>query len=516
VKRDIAIAIMPLQPAVIGPGCLVVLFEEQGRSIEAVATGDATASGAQPRRPRKPGKGRNAVPQERVAKARYLEAIVEQYESALEELRAANEEIQSSNEELQSTNEELGTTKEEVQSTNEELTTLNEELRHRNQEQVALASDLSNILANTTIPIVIVGRDLRVRRFTPASDRVMRVIPSDVGRPLSDIKLRVPLPDLEHQIRAAIEMLRVTEQEVRDEDGRWWALVIRPYQTVDRRVDGAVLVFSDIDASKRYGEHADAAAEARRELLIVSEQARVAAEQGRAGAEAANVAKSGFLANMSHDLRTPLNAIAGYTQLLELGIHGPVTDAQRTDFGRIEQNARHLLSLINDILNFAKLESGRLEFRIADVPVADLIVELEEMIAPHVGTKLIRFQRAECTACVRADPERLRQILLNLLSNAAKFTPQAGRIGIRCTVLGDVVQIAVWDTGIGIAPDQLTHVFEPFVQVGRGLTSPSPDGVGLGLTISRDLARAMGGELTVVSAAGEGSTFTLTLPRAMA
>ena len=154
-------------------------------------------------------------------------------------------------------------------------------------------------------------------------------------------------------------MLTVTEQEVRDEDGHWWSLTIRPYQTVDRRVDGAVLVFSDIDASKRYGEQAEEAAEARRQLLVVSEDARVAAEQAKSRGRSGERAKSDFLTSMSHDLRTPLNAIAGYTQLLELGIHGPVTDAQRADFARIERNARHLLSLINDISNFAKLESGR-------------------------------------------------------------------------------------------------------------------------------------------------------------
>ena len=174
----------------------------------------------------------------------------------------------------------------------------------------------------------------------------------------------------------------------------------------------------------------------------MSEEARTAADRARANAEIANKAKSDFLTGMSHDLRTPLNAIAGYIQLLELGIHGPVTDAQRTDFSRIERSARHLLSLINDILNFVKLEAGQLEYRIADVPLAEMILELEEMIVPLAAAKSLSVQRTDCDTVVRADPERLRQILLNLLTNALKFTPPEGQIGIRCSLRGELARIA--------------------------------------------------------------------------
>ncbi len=517
--RHVAIEVIPFRPPSTSARFFVVLFEEgRGPPTTVSTVPDAVGTGGKARSSSKATDGRElqGLREELAATKRYLQAILEEHESTQEELRAANEEIQSSNEELQSTNEELETSKEEVQSTNEELVTVNDELRLRNRELVALASDLSNVLAGTTIPIVIVGRDLRLRRFTPASERVMKVISSDVGRPFSDIKLRVPLPDVEQRLRGAIETLTATEQEVQDEAGHWWSLTIRPYQTVDGRVDGAVLVFGDIDASKRYGEDAEQTAEARRLLLVAAEEARAAAEQGKTGAEIANRAKSDFLANMSHDLRTPLNAIAGYTQLLELGVHGPVTDAQRTDFGRIERNAHHLLALINDILNFVKLEGGHLQFHITSVPVAEVIGELEDMIAPVAGAKLIRLRQSAGEAIVRADPERVRQILLNLLTNAVKFTAPSGQLGIRCSETGDVIRIEVWDTGIGIGPDQLIRIFEPFVQVGRGLTSSAPSGVGLGLTISRDLARAMGGDLTVVSALGEGSTFTVSLPRFVA
>src|SRR5205085_2541207 len=151
-----------------------------------------------------------------------------------EELRAVGEEIQSSNEELQSTNEELETTKEEVQSTNEELSTLNDELRSRNRELDELAGDLANVLASTSIPIVLVGRDFRLRRFTPAAGRVMKVIPSDIGRSLGDVRLRFQLPGLESEITNAVETLAVSRHLVQDDDGGWWAMTIRPFQTVDR------------------------------------------------------------------------------------------------------------------------------------------------------------------------------------------------------------------------------------------------------------------------------------------
>ena len=516
--RHVTIEVIPFQPASTRTQLFVILFEERrnppsdlsGMQDEGTAGDERTRHAASGQRREGP-----VSRDEADARERYFQALVEQHESALEELRAANEEIQSSNEELQSTNEELETTKEEVQSTNEELTTVNEELRHRNRDQAVLASDLENILASTTIPIVIVGKDLRLRRFTPASHRIMRAIPSDIGRSLRDIRLRVALPDLEQRIAATVETLTVTEDEVRGEDGHWWSLTIRPFKTVDHVVDGAVLVFSDIDASKQAGERAIEAVEAQRQLLTVAEEAQATAERARAGAEMANKAKVDFLASMSHDLRTPLNAISGYAQLMEIGVHGPITDAQRTDIASIERSARHLLSLITDILNFAQVEAGRVAFQLADVPVEAVVVEIEEMIAPQLGAKLVRIEPGACDTVLHADPERVRQILVNLLSNAAKFTGPTDRLGVRCTTTTTAVALEVWDTGVGIPADQLTRIFEPFVQVGRGLTTPSPGGVGLGLTISRDLARAMGGDLTVRSAVGVGSTFTLTLPRAV-
>jgi signal transduction histidine kinase len=197
---------------------------------------------------------------------------------------------------------------------------------------------------------------------------------------------------------------------------------------------------------------------------------------------------------------------------MELGIRGPVSDEQRSDFTRIKRSTRHLLSLINDILNFAKLETGHVDFRIEDLPVDAIVAEVNEMLAPQFRQKSITVELKECSALVRADADRLRQILVNLLTNAAKFTPPGGRVRIACTADGDAASVEVRDTGIGISPNDLPRIFEPFVQVDRSLTSVDRDGVGLGLAISRDLARAMNGDLTVESVLGEGSRFLLTLP----
>jgi two-component system CheB/CheR fusion protein len=446
---------------------------------------------------------------------RYVHLMTQEHEAMTEEIRAANEEVLSSNEELQSTNEELETTKEEIQATNEELSTVNEELRQRNRELSSLSGDLANVLTATQIPIVIVGSDLRLRRLTPAANRVMKVIASDAGRPLGDIKLRVAIDDIEARIAHTIETLEVYATNVQDEDGRWWELTIRPHQTADRRVDGAVLVFGDVDASTRRGNQMEEISEVRRELLTAAELARATAESARLTAETSNEAKSRFLTAMSHDLRTPLNAIAGYTDLMDLGIRGPVSEEQRADFTRIKRSTRHLLSLINDILNFAKLEAGHVDFRIEDVELDAIVAEVNEMLTPQFRQKAITVERVECSTVVRADPDRLRQILVNLLTNAAKFTPHGGRVVLTCAVHDESATVEVRDTGIGISADSLQRIFEPFVQVDRSLTSVDRDGVGLGLAISRDLARGMNGELTVESVLGKGSRFLLTLPRAI-
>ena len=240
-------------------------------------------------------------------------------------------------------------------------------------------------------------------------------------------------------------------------------------------------------------------------------------QRARRQAEDANDTKSRFLATMSHELRTPLNAIAGYTEILALGVHGPVTEEQRVALDRIAKSQRYLLSLINDILNFAKVESGHVSFNIREVCLEPLLRRIETFVQPQLTAKGISYHWTpeNCQLDIRVDEDKAQQILLNLLSNAIKFTPSGGRIEIDARQEGSKVTISVRDTGVGIPKEKANEVFEPFVQLGRDFSTDS-QGTGLGLSISRDLARKMDGDLSVESAIGKGSTFTLELPAARA
>ncbi|HMA02545.1 MAG TPA: PAS domain-containing protein [Gemmatimonadaceae bacterium] len=245
-----------------------------------------------------------------------------------------------------------------------------------------------------------------------------------------------------------------------------------------------------------------------REELLEGEQ------QARRDAEAANAAKAIFLTTMSHELRTPLNAVAGYVDLLEMGVRGPVNEPQREDLRRIRRASQHLLSLINDILNYARLEAGSVELHLSDIPIADALGGMEALIAPQLAAKGVAYEYRPCdrSVRVRADREKLDQILLNLVGNAVKFTERGGRITLSCEVSGGAARVSVADTGRGIPRAKLQSIFDPFVQVDRHLTPERQQGVGLGLAISRDLARAMHGDISVQSDAGQGATFVLTLP----
>ena len=321
------------------------------------------------------------------------------------------------------------------------------------------------------------------------------------GRELLGRPIREALPELREQgIYELLDRVRATGEPYAAEELRL-TFQWRPGQPAEERVlnftyqplrdaDGQVYAISAV-------------------AVDVTDQVR-----GRDLAEAANRAKAEFLASMSHELRTPLNAIAGYADLLLMGVRGELSPAAQADVERMRRSGQHLLSLINDILNFAKIEAGQLHYELERVPVAGVLADLEVLVTPQVAQRGLTYVtgKGEGGLSVWADAEKTRQILLNLVTNAIKFTEPGGTVRVGFHRAEGGVRVSVRDTGRGIAPEAQLRIFDPFVQVDRHLTAESQQGVGLGLAISRDLARGMGGDLGVDSVPGEGSTFTLWLP----
>ncbi|MDQ6717935.1 MAG: HAMP domain-containing histidine kinase [Gemmatimonadota bacterium] len=243
-----------------------------------------------------------------------------------------------------------------------------------------------------------------------------------------------------------------------------------------------------------------------------AERARLEAETARAEAERANTIKTDFLAVMSHELRTPLTAIMGYEELLSDGITGPVTEEQRQQLGRINASAHHLLGLIDEILTFARVDIGREKVRLEQLSLNTAIAEAAALVEPMAAAKTLRFVVVNLfeDRVILTDRMKLKQMLVNLLSNAIKFTDQ-GEVRLTAAIRGELVELCVSDTGIGIEPTHLESIFEAFWQVEQGATRKI-GGAGLGLSVTRKLARLLGGDVTVKTGVGKGSTFTLTLP----
>ncbi|MFL5497509.1 MAG: PAS domain-containing sensor histidine kinase [Gemmatimonadaceae bacterium] len=303
----------------------------------------------------------------------------------------------------------------------------------------------------------------------------------------------------EHELEVAGRTGRFEDEgyRVRKDGSQFWANVVI---TAVRDDDGSLIGFAKVtrDLTERRFAEQRAIADARR----------------LAESESANAAKAEFLAAMSHELRTPLNAIGGYAELLSMGLGGPVTPEQAEYVERIRRSQQHLMGIITDLLNFSHAEAGRLTYNISQISLADVIETVVPLIEPQAKAKGVSLNSVptaqNCLAI--GDRPKVDQIILNLLSNAIKFTPRSGSVTVECRASDRTASIAVVDTGTGIPADKLETIFEPFVQLGRSLSS-AHQGVGLGLAISRDLARAMNGDLTVTSSQGVGSTFTLSLPR---
>lgn len=301
------------------------------------------------------------------------------------------------------------------------------------------------------------------------------------------------------ELKEAIANGRFEDEDwrIRKDGTMFWAnVVITPLRDPTGELIGFAKVTRDLTERKAAQERAIA-------------DARRVAE-----AEASSRAKSEFLAAMSHELRTPLNAIGGYADLLLAGVRGPLGDTQRQDLERIRASQQHLLGIITDLLNFSRIEAGRISYHIGSVRLADAVSAVLPMVEPQAANRDVTVDASGCedsAVVALGDRAKVEQILLNLLTNAAKFTPAGGRITVSCSADAERAYLDVGDTGLGIPPEKLEAIFEPFVQLNRTLTN-TQEGTGLGLAISRDMARAMDGDLTAESEVGKGSRFRLALP----
>ncbi|HEU4722104.1 MAG TPA: PAS domain-containing sensor histidine kinase [Gemmatimonadaceae bacterium] len=304
----------------------------------------------------------------------------------------------------------------------------------------------------------------------------------------------------DHELEVAREVGRFEDEgwRVRKDGTQFWANVVITALFGD---DGSLLGFAKVtrDLTERR----------------LAQQREVEDARRVADAEASSRAKSGFLAAMSHELRTPLNAISGYAQLMLEGIAGAVSDQQREYLSRIIVSQQHLLAIVNDLLNYSRIEAGELTYEREPVVMREVLERVLAMVTPQAERKRLRLSLGTCDTAVAALADQLKteQIVLNLISNAVKFTPEGGSVTLSCGRQDGGATIEVRDTGPGIPHEMQQAIFEPFVQLGRTLTS-THEGAGLGLAICRDLARAMGGDVSVESTLGAGATFVLRLPAA--
>lgn len=430
----------------------------------------------------------------------YLQMEMEQHEAANEELQAANEEVQSANEELQSINEELETSKEEIQSSNEELITLNDELQSRNQELNLVNNDLVNLLSSVDLAVLILGRDLRIRRFTQVAEKTFNLSPADVGRPITEIRLNLKVNDVERLLLEVIDTVSARELEIQDGRDCWYSLRIRPYKTLDNRIDGVVVTLIDVDTLKKLQE---------------------ALQQRIHDLNVADRSKNEFLALLAHELRNPLAPLRNAVELLEISDTGSATGEQARSV--MSRQIQHMSRLIDDLLDASRITQGKVQLRRQRVELANLLTDAVESVLPHFEARGQELSVALLPEPVEldADPVRLEQVFGNILNNASKFSLTGGHIQITAELADHgkgrdgaptEVVVRVRDDGIGMEPETLAHVFDLFMQADRTLDR-SRGGLGIGLTMVRRLVELHGGTVEAQSAGlGQGSELVVRLP----
>jgi two-component system, chemotaxis family, CheB/CheR fusion protein len=416
-----------------------------------------------------------------------LQGAVRDLELSGEEQRAINEEALSVNEEYQSTNEEMVASKEELQSLNEELTAVNSQLQETLERQRTTSDDLQNVLYSTNVATLFLDLDGRIRFFTPAIKALFAIIPSDVGRRLTDFAALAPDGTLAGDVTSVQDRLEPLEREIEAADGTWFRRRILPYRTGGGRVEGVVITFTDITGRKAAGR---------------------ALEAAKMEAEAANTAKSRFLAAASHDLRQPLQTLALLQALLAEAVTG---EKARGLVARQNTTLSTVTGMLDTLLDINEIEAGAVQPAISVFTIDGLLERLRGEFIYHAAAKAIKLHVVSCTQQVRSDPKLLEQMLRNLLSNAIKYT-QEGRVLLGCRRRGSKITVEIWDTGIGIEDADLTTIFEEYHQVGNASRQRSR-GLGLGLSIVKRLGDLLGHPVRVLSRFGHGSAFLVELPR---
>jgi two-component system, chemotaxis family, CheB/CheR fusion protein len=466
------------------PRLALVVFEEEDGALDAEGSPVAETGRAEP-----PDAETELREELRRVRER-LHGSMKEHAAAVREYQAANEELQATQGDLRSAHEEQAMIAEELRARQEELWVVNKELealtedRQRTIDELAQTNmDLETLIDSTAIATVFLDTKLGLRRFTSSAADLFRLRSDDLGRPFTDLAHRLDYPELVQDLpRAGTDLERI-EKEVRADDGRWHLVRLAPYRSADERV-GIVIA-----------------------LVDTTERERLLREARRA-----NEAKSDFLRSLSHEFRTPLSVIVGYLDLLTEGIGGDVNERQRDYVGRARGAARQLTGMLEEMLVYQRLEGGRVEIDFARIDPGALMSEAVRLIE-------LQAEARDLPLHVELDPDlpevftdevKLRQILFNLLGNAVRYTHE-GQVTARARSIEEGIVFEVEDTGIGIDSEDLDRIFDRFWQV-----EAQPDerygGTGLGLTVARDLARLLGGDITVESEPGRGSRFTLRLP----
>ncbi|MGD0102678.1 MAG: chemotaxis protein CheB [Rhodopila sp.] len=415
-----------------------------------------------------------------------LQGAIHNLEISSEEQKAINEEALSVQEEYQSTNEELLTSKEELQSLNEELTALNSQLQETLERQRTTSNDLQNVLYSTDVATLFLDRALNIRFFTPATKTLFAIIPSDLGRPLSDLNSLASDSEILNDARTVLRTLVPIEREIEAQNGACFVRRVLPYRTQGNGVEGVVITFADVTDRRRVLD----------ELGVAKRQA-----------ELATVAKSRFLAAASHDLRQPLQTLALVQGLLAKNVE---SEKARKLVGRLDETLGAMSGMLNALLDINQIEAGTVAAEIANFPIADLLVQLREEFIYHAQAKGLSLRVVPCTLSVSSDPRLLEQMLRNLVSNALKYT-RHGKVLVGCRRHRDTMSIEVWDTGIGIPDDALEAIFEEYHQLDNVARERSR-GLGLGLSIVHHLGALLGHPIHVRSRPGKGSVFSIDVP----